>query len=167
MKNLPTFQEFIAEAEVFDTIIIDSIQDLKIGDQVFGLGVWRTVYKIDGDKATLIDPLTSARSIITQSDLDRLGVLVKVPVANEEEQAEEGQPSIPDYTHIDLPETNQRIEGPKKTEASVKRLLQRVVAEQREVQREYKNSQEDARNEAANVLFNYTDELKGLGWIII
>lgn len=167
MKNLPTYQQFISESEVFDTIIIDNIRDLKLGDEVFGLGVWKNVYRIEGDKVILIDPLSNARSIITQSDLDRLGVLVKVPISNEAEQAEEGQPQIPNYTHIELPETNQRIEGPKKTEAAVKSLLRRIVSEQRQVQREYKNSQEDARNEAANVLFNYTDELKGLGWIII
>jgi len=166
MRSILSFQEFLFESDQFDTKIVDKVADLKIGDQVFGLGVWKTVEKIDGDTVTLYDN-KNHYSLITQKDLDRLGVLVKIPITNETDQAEEDQPAIPDYTHIDLPDTNQRIEGPKKTEAAVKRLLQRIVSEQKEVQREYKDSQEDARNEAANVLFNYTDELKGLGWIIV
>ena len=82
-------------------------------------------------------------------------------------QAQFGQPGIPLYTHIELPETNQRIEGPAKTEGAVKRLLQRIQAEQAKVMSQNRNSQKEASNQAANVLFNYTDELKGLGWMII
>lgn len=86
---------------------------------------------------------------------------------NERIQAEYGQPGVPLYSHINIPSTNQRIEGPAKTEAAVRKLLTRIEAEQDRVRKLYKNSQQEASNEAGNVLFNYADELKGLGWIII
>jgi hypothetical protein len=82
-------------------------------------------------------------------------------------QAEFGQPGVPLYAHIDLPETNQRIEGPIRTEGAVKRLLQKIKSEQIRVKNSYKDSQGEASNQAGNVLFNYTDELKGLGWMIV
>jgi hypothetical protein len=82
-------------------------------------------------------------------------------------QAQYGQPGVPLYTHIELPETNQRIEGPAKTEAAVRRLLKRIESEQSRVMTQNRDSQKEASNQAANVLFNYTDELKGLGWMII
>lgn len=85
----------------------------------------------------------------------------------ETEQAEVGQPGIPDYTHIELPLTQQRVEGPKRTEKAVRSLLRKVVDRQKVVQSQYGGGQEEARNQAANVLFNYADRLRGLDWIII
>lgn len=167
MINLHTFSQFLGESQHFNTRLVPRISDLQVGDEVFQLGTWLLVDRIEGDKAILRNPETRTYSMISQRDLDRNEALVKVVEAHETQQAEEGQPDIPDYTHIDLPETGQRIEGPADTEDAVKLLLRKIVAEQREIQKKYQDSQEDARNEAANVLFNYSDELSGLGWMII
>lgn len=167
MINLHSFSQFIGESQHFDTRAVANISDLKVGEEIFQLGTWYLIDRVEGDKAILRNPETRTFSVITQKDLDRVEALVKVPLSYEAEQAEEGQPDIPDYTHIDLPDTQQRIEGPKETEAAVRSLLRKVISEQRKVQMEYRDSQEDARNEAANVLFNYSDELSGLGWMII
>jgi hypothetical protein len=96
-----------------------------------------------------------------------LNIKVDEPPLDERVQAQYGQPGVPLYTHIELSKTNQRIEGPAKTETAVRRLLKEIELEQSKVMSQNRDSQKEASNQAANVLFNYTDELKGLGWMII
>jgi hypothetical protein len=80
MQTIKPYSDFLNEQETFDTKLVQRISELADGDEVFELGVWKVVDEIQGDSAVLVDPVMGYKSRVTQSDLDRLPALVKIPL---------------------------------------------------------------------------------------
>lgn len=72
--------EDLGEAENFDTKLVDKVEDLKPGQEIFHSGKWKTVEKVEGTEALLVDD-KGAKSRVKQADADRYdGIVVKVHI---------------------------------------------------------------------------------------
>jgi hypothetical protein len=80
MQTLTPYSDFLNEQERFDTKLVQRISELTVGDEVFELGVWKIVDRVEGDSAVLVDPVRGYKSRVTQEDLDELPALVKIPL---------------------------------------------------------------------------------------
>ena len=74
MKNILVYESY----SEFGTKIINNILDVKEGDEIFHLGVWKSVDKTDTDSITLYDPTRRSYLTIRQVDLDRTPLLKKI-----------------------------------------------------------------------------------------
>ena len=100
MKNVKDFQTFLNESNKFTVKPIAKIGDFHVGDEVFQLGEWKHLEKIENGEAVLVDK-TGKKSRIKQADLDRNNALIKVD-------------SHPDYTlNTGRKDTYQTIKGVK------------------------------------------------------
>lgn len=78
VNSLDSGLQDLEESEDFDTKLVDKIGDLKVGEEVFQLGKWKTVEKVEGTEALLVDD-RGAKSRVKQADADRFdGIVVKV-----------------------------------------------------------------------------------------
>jgi len=78
-KIMRTYHEHLTEGENFDTEIVYELGDLKIADEVFWNGGWKSVFKDGTDTITV--GLPGSLQTIKQSDISRLnqGILRKTP----------------------------------------------------------------------------------------
>jgi hypothetical protein len=76
------FEQFLAvlENEDFDTKTVKDLAEIGPGDEIFQLGVWKTVEKVEGPNVTLVDE-TGKKSLVKEPEIQSRGVLVKVPKA--------------------------------------------------------------------------------------
>lgn len=74
-----TYHEYLTEGENFETEIVYELGDLKIGDEVFWNGGWKSVFKDGADAITV--GLPGSLQMVKQSDISRLnqGILRKIP----------------------------------------------------------------------------------------
>ena len=77
VNSLDSGLEDLEESQDFDTKLVDKVKDLKVGEEVFQLGKWKTVEKIEGEEAVLVDD-KGAKSRLKQPDLNRNKAVVKV-----------------------------------------------------------------------------------------
>jgi hypothetical protein len=76
MKIIKEFATFLSESEKFTARSINKIADIKVNDQIFQLGEWKTVEKIENGEAVLVDK-EGKKNRLKQSDLDRTVLLLK------------------------------------------------------------------------------------------
>ena len=102
MKSLKNFNEFLSENRTTHNVRpVKRIEDFSVGDQVFHLGEWLTVEKVENSEVLLSDD-NGKKTRLKQSDVSRNAALIKTneaynPDEKSHEQGDEWDPIFKEY----------------------------------------------------------------------